>query len=57
MGAFAMAVRQGQFAQQRDALLAESTVANTINAVAATFRENGHNDPKKNAKNSVGLLL
>jgi hypothetical protein len=40
MGAFAMAVCQGNFLQQCDAPLAESTVTNTINAVAATFREN-----------------
>jgi hypothetical protein len=40
MGAFAVAVCQGQFLQQGDGPLAKSTVSNTINAVAAAFREN-----------------
>jgi hypothetical protein len=50
MGAFLVAVHQGQLSQQRDATLVESTVANTIKAVAATFRENGHNDPQRMPK-------
>jgi hypothetical protein len=37
--------------------LAESTVADTLNHVAATFRENGHNDPKRDAKHNVAQLL
>jgi hypothetical protein len=53
MGAFIVAVHRGQFLQQRDASLAESTVANTINTVAATFRENGRNDPQKDTKYNV----
>jgi hypothetical protein len=57
MEAFAVAVHQGQFLQQCDAPLAESTLANTINAVAETFRENGHNYPKKDAKNEISRFL
>jgi hypothetical protein len=57
MGAFAMAVHQGRFLQQCDAPLAESTVANTINAVAVTIRENGRNNPKKHAKNNISQVL
>jgi hypothetical protein len=48
---------KGNFLQQCDASLAESTVANTINAVAATFRENRQNNHKKDAKNSISQLL
>jgi hypothetical protein len=41
MGVFAVAVLQGQFLQQGDGPQAKKTVSNTINAVAAAFRENG----------------
>ena len=57
IGGFAMAVRQGQFSRQRDAPLAESTVSDTLNHVAVVFRENGHNDPKRDAERNVARLL
>ena len=41
MGAFAVAVCQGRFLRPGDGPLAKKSVKNTINAVAATFRENG----------------
>ena len=39
IGGFAVAVRQGQFSRPRDAPLVESTVSDTLNHVAAVFRE------------------
>jgi hypothetical protein len=57
MGAFAMAIHQGRFSRQNDAPLAESTVADTLNLVAATLGENGHKDPPKDVKNNFGRLL
>ncbi len=50
MGAFAVAIHQGRFSRQNDAPLAESTVADTLNLVAVTFRENGCKDPQKNGR-------
>jgi hypothetical protein len=41
IGAFAVAIREGRFSRQSDAPLAKTTVSNTVNAVAATFRETG----------------
>ena len=52
-----MAVRQGRFSRPRDAPLAESTVSDTLNHVAAVFRENGHDDPKRDAERNVARLL
>ncbi len=40
MGAFVVAVREERFSRLGDGPLAKKSVANTINAVAATFREN-----------------
>jgi hypothetical protein len=57
VGAFAMAVRQGQFLRQGDGPLAKSTVSNTINAVAAAFKDNGQEDPHKDAERNVSRLL
>jgi hypothetical protein len=57
MGAFAVAVHQGQFLRQGDDPLAKNTVSNTINAVAAAFRENGQEDPNKDAERNVSQLL
>jgi hypothetical protein len=36
IGSFAVAVRQGQFSQPRDAPLAESTVSDTLNHVCVS---------------------
>ena len=49
-------MRQGQFSQPH-APLAESTVSDTINHVAAVFRENGYDDPKWDAERNVAQLL
>jgi hypothetical protein len=57
MGAFAVAVRQGRFSRPGDGPLAKSSVENTINAVAATFRENGREDPHRDAERHVSRLL
>jgi len=57
VGGFAMAVHQGQFSQPSDSPLAESTVSDTLNHVAAVFRENGHDDPKRDAELNVARLL
>jgi hypothetical protein len=57
MGAFAMALCQGQFSRAADAPLAHSTVGDTLNLVAATFRDNGRDDPKRDAENNVARLL
>ncbi len=43
---FAVAIRQGLFSRPSDAPLAESTVSDTINHVAAVFRKNGYDDPQ-----------
>jgi hypothetical protein len=57
MGAFAVAVHEGQFLRPGDGLLAKKSVANTINAVAATFRENGREDPHRDAERNIGQFL
>ncbi len=57
MGAFAVAIHKGQFLRQSDAPLAKKSVSNTVNAVAATFRENGREDPHQDAEGHVGQLL
>ena len=57
MGAFAVAVHQGQFLQQGDGPLAKSTVSSTINTVAVAFRENRQEDPHKDAERNVSQLL
>jgi hypothetical protein len=57
MGALVLAIPQGQFSRQNDGPLAETTVADTLNLVATTFRENGRNDPQKDAKNNLAQQL
>jgi hypothetical protein len=57
VGGFAVAVHQGRFSQPRDAPLAESTGSDTLNHVAAVFRENGHDDPKRDAERNVAQLI
>ncbi len=57
MGAFVVAIRKGRFSRQSDAPLAKKSVSNTVNAVAATFRENGREDPHRDAEHHVGKLL
>ncbi len=57
MGAFATAVREGQILRPGDGPLAKNSVANTINAVAANFRENRQEDPHRDMERNVGQLL
>ena len=57
MGAFAVAIREGRFSRRNDDPLAQKSVANTLNFVAATFREHGREDPKKDVDNNVARLL
>jgi hypothetical protein len=57
MGAFAVALCQGQFSRAADAPLAHSTVRDTLNLVAAAFRDNGRDNPKQDAENNVTQLL
>jgi hypothetical protein len=57
MGAFAVALCQEQFSRAADAPLAHSTVRDTLNLVAATFRDNGRDNPKQDAVNNVAQLL
>ncbi len=52
-----MAVREGQILRPGDGPLAKKSVANTIKAVAATFRENRQEDPHRDAERNVGQLL
>ncbi len=57
MGAFVVAMCVEQFSRPGDGPLAKNSVANTINAVAATFRENRQEDPHKDAERNIGRLL
>jgi hypothetical protein len=57
MGAFAVALCQGQFSRAADAPLAHSTARDTLNLVAATFRDNRRDDPKQDVANNVARLL
>jgi hypothetical protein len=57
MGAFAVALCQWWFSRAADAPLAHSTVRDTLNLVAAAFRDNGRDDPKQDAENNVAQLL
>ncbi len=57
MGAFAMAIREGRFSRPGDGPLAKTSVEGSVNAVAATFKENGHEDPHRDAEHLVGQLL
>jgi hypothetical protein len=41
MGAFTLAIREGRFLRPGDGPLAKKSVKGTVNAVAATFQENG----------------
>ena len=52
-----MAVREGQILRPGDGPLAKKSVVNTINAVAATFRENRQGDPHRDTERNIGQLL
>ncbi len=57
MGAFAMAIHEGRFSRLGDGPLAKKSVKGSVNAVAATFQENGREDPHRDAERHVGQLL
>jgi hypothetical protein len=57
MGAFSVALCQGQFSRATDAPLAHSTVRDTLNLVAVAFRDNRRDPPKQDAENNVAQLL
>jgi hypothetical protein len=57
MGAFAMAIREGRFSRLGDGPLAKKSVKGSVNTVAATFQENGQEDPHRDAERHVGPLL
>ena len=57
MGAFAVAMLEGRFSRPSDGPLAKTSVTGAINAVAATFRENGREDPHRDAERNVSRLL
>ena len=56
MGAFAMAVRDGQFSGDYGTL-AVSTVHSTISNVVSSFRENGQSNPTKDTDMELGWIL
>ena len=57
MGAFAMALRDGQFSQHHYDTLAEITVRCALSCVASTFRENNRPNPTRDEDGELGHLL
>ncbi len=57
MGAFAVAICEGWISRQSNDPLAQKSVSDTLNFVAATFREHGCKDPKKDIDNNIARLL
>jgi hypothetical protein len=57
LGAFAMAVRSGQFSGQCHGVLAEGTVQGTISHVVLTFRAKDRQNPTKDGDLELGVLL
>jgi hypothetical protein len=57
LGAFAMAVRSGQFCEKCHRVLAEGTVQGTISHVVQTFRANGRQNPTKYGDLELSILL
>ncbi len=53
IGTFGVALCQGQILRAADSPLAHSTVGDTLNLVAATFRNNQRDDPKRDTENDV----
>jgi hypothetical protein len=56
MGAFAVAICEGRFLTPGDGPLAKKSVKDTVNAVTATFQENGQEDLHRDAERHVGQL-
>ena len=57
MGAFSMALHQGEFSGPSYDTLAEGTVRSAISFVAQTFQENDHPNPTKDEGSELGRLL
>jgi hypothetical protein len=57
IGAFAMALRKGQFLGQSHDTLAVGTIQNTISEICATFRENGQPNPTKDNDLQLSFIL
>ncbi len=56
LGAFAMAVREGRFLQERHERLAEGTVQGTISHKVQAFRAKGRPNPTKDADSKLSIL-
>ncbi len=57
IGAFAMALRQGQFLTAAHDNMASGPVQNTILDIPATFRENGRPNPSKDDNLQLSFIL
>jgi hypothetical protein len=57
IGAFAMALRGGQFSSAAHDTLALGTIWNTISDISATFRENGQTNPTKDNDLQLSFIL
>jgi hypothetical protein len=57
IGAFAMALQQGQFLGPAHDTLALGTIQNTISDTSATFRENGQPNPTKDNNLQLSFIL
>jgi hypothetical protein len=57
LGAFAIAVRSGQFSEKCHGVLAEGTVGGTISHLVQTFRAKGRQNPTKDGDLELSILL
>jgi hypothetical protein len=57
LGAFAMAVRSGQFSDKKFGTLVKGTVRGTISNVVQTFWSLERQNPTKDADNKLSILL
>jgi hypothetical protein len=57
LGAFAMAVREGQFLRDYHEVLVEGTVRGAISHVVQTFQEAGRQNPTKEDDRELSILL
>ena len=57
LGAFAMAIREGRFSNNRNETLVEGTVRGTISHVVQAFRSAGRQNPTKDEDHELSILL
>ena len=57
LGAFAMAVREGQFSQDCHKVLVEGTVRGAVSHVVQTFWAAGQQNPTKDDDRELSILL